>query len=270
MPPIEALLSADRLEGALAVILVWILLTSIDHLFQRILDKKVFSTIYSRAVKKAKSAWTRHKNISSQFEFTAYVQPELTVSEARKKLDEILRYIEAQSRNDIRIEDRRWDKNEKDVAITIQYQDEKEPYCLNFVFVPDSAELGADGVNNIDETPISSIGISIEFQFAFARLRNSIINLGAFAGFVQGGLKDIFPVKNITKARFVVSSLDNDLTLDEWIQKEQFDVSLLLESDDGKRSVEFFGDRAVVTSPHERIDDETVEYIRATLLNYYL
>lgn len=117
---------------------------------------------------------------------------------------------------------------------------------------------------------IGSIGISITFRFEFGKLRNSIIDLILFAPFLRAAAESTLPVKSITDGRFVVSPIDNDLTLDDWIKQDKFDVSLLLNSEDGRSSVEFYSDKAVITSPHTDVDDKTVEYIRATLLNYYL
>ena len=74
----------------------------------------------------------------------------------------------------------------------------------------------------------------------------------------------------MTDGRFVVSPIESKLTLDDWIKKEQFDVSLLLESEDRRNSVEFYSGRAVISSPHTDVDDKAVGYIRATPLNYYL
>jgi hypothetical protein len=91
-----------------------------------------------------------------------------------------------------------------------------------------------------------------------------------FSRFLREAAQDLLQVRSVTDGRFVVSPINNNLTLDDWIKKDQFDVSLLLESEDGRSSVEFYSDRAVISSPHTDVDDMTVEYIRATLLNYYL
>jgi len=79
----------------------------------------------------------------------------------------------------------------------------------------------------------------------------------------------VYPVREVTTGQFVVQPVDHNLTLDEWVGKERFDVSLLLESDDGNRSVTFFGDRAEMSTPTKRVDRKSAEYIRELLLNYY-
>ncbi|OAQ52197.1 hypothetical protein HTG_11290 [Natrinema mahii] len=72
-------------------------------------------------------------------------------------------------------------------------------------------------------------------------------------------------------AQFIIHPVDSNLTLDEWIRREEFDVSLLLASKgQAKTEVEFFPDHAEIHPPYLEIDEEVIRYIRLMIINYYL
>ncbi len=265
MAPIEELLTVQHAQGAIAIIGVWIFFKLLDHLLERVIDQKIFSTAYEMTQKKLKAVLTRKENITSVLEFSVYLYPELTLHQARLQIDTLVRTLEQESNGEIEVEDVRWNSSKTDVDLSIVYSDNTKPHTINLNF---SAE---EDLRRPGESPsLSSIGVSISFQFPFHNLRGAIITLSACTQFLHDAMKAVYPVKSITNGRFVLYPLKNDLTLDDWIQKEQFDVSLLLQSQNKNRSVRFFSDRAEIQSPHTQIDEETVEYIRATLLNYYL
>lgn len=265
MAPIEELLTVQHVQGAIALIGAWIFFKLVDYLLERIVDQKIFSMAYEMARKKLKAILTRKENITSDLEFSIYLYPELTLPEARQQLDTLVCTLEQESNGEIEVEDIRWNSSKTDVDLSIVYGDNTKPHTVNLNFSADENQRRPG-----ESPPLSSIGISISFQFPFHNLRGAIITLSVCTQFLHDAIKAVYPVKSITNGRFVVYPLENDLTLDDWIQKEQFDVSLLLQSQDQKRSVRFFSDRAEIQSPHTKIDDDTVEYIRATLLNYYL
>lgn len=242
----------------------------IDSILDRFFGKKIFSPAYDQIVKKAKALRTRHDNISSEFQFSIYLEGDMTVGEAVKHLDDLNSSILRKS-NDLSIQsDPKWSKSETECDVEYYFKDNKSPYRVTWNFVGDSDALSRGDVDRPKNAPISSIGVTINFQFAFGDLDNEIIDLVAVSRFMQKGVEDVFDVNSVTNGKFIVSPIDGDLTMDEWVHNEQFDVSLLLKSDDSQRSVKFHGDSAEIISPTTEIDNETVDYIRATLLNYYL
>jgi len=265
MAPIEELLTVQHAQGAIAIIGVWIFFKLLDHLLEQIIHQKIFTTAYETTRKKLKAILTRKKNITSDLEFSIYLYPELTLPEARQHLDNLIRMLEQESNGEIDVEEVRWNSSKTDVDLSIVYSGSTNPHMVNLNFSAEESQRSPG-----ENPPVSSIGVSISFQFPFHNLRGAIITLSACTQFIHDAMKSTYPVKSITNGRFVVYPLENDLTLDDWIQKEQFDVSLLLQSQNEKRSVRFFNDRAEIESPHTQIDEETVDYIRATLLNYYL
>lgn len=266
MAPIQEIITAHRLEGALAIFALWLFFRAVDHALQWFFNEKIFAKIWSKVKKTAKAKWTQREHIKADLEFSADVkrQSEINVESAKERTENLLKLLEQECNGEFeKAED--WEKSETEQRIRISSVQTDEPYTVDLHFIPDPTDSGTLNA------PLSSVGVHIEFEFAFEDLRAAIIDLTSFANFLKNALKQTYPVVQMSNSRFVVSPIDNDLTLDGWIQNQQFDVSLLLQSPENeRRSVRFYGDRAEITSPHENVDDATVEYIRATLLNYYL
>ena len=241
-----------------------------DSMLDRFFGRRFFSPIYGKLVKKAKAIQTRHNNISSEFQFSIYLRDGVTVGEAISRFDDLNSVILRESNDLSTRSDVKWAKSKTECEIEYEFKDNANYYRVNWNLVSDSSALQHGDVNNPKDAPLSSIGVTIHFQFAFRDLNSEIIDLVAISRFIQKGVESIFEVDSVTNGKFIVSPLDGDLTMDDWVHDEQFDVSLLLKSDDSQRSVKFHGDRAEIISPTTEIDNETVDYIRATLLNYYL
>lgn len=264
MAPIYEIITASHLEGALAIFVLWLFFKTIDRALLWFFNEKILSKILSKITKKAKALWTKRDHIKADFEFSADLNREITVQEGTEKTDQLLQILQHECNGKFE-KTENWEKSEMEQRIRISPTKQDEPYIVDFNFIPDPTDP-----KTLD-APLSSIGVHIEFEFAFGDLRGAIINLTSFANFLKKALRQTYPVVHMSNSRFVVSPIDNNLTLDDWIHKQQLDVSLLLQSPENeRRSVRFYGDRAEITSPHENVDDATVEYIRATLLNYYL
>lgn len=265
MPIVDLIISSQRLEGAIAVLAVWIALKLIDRIIWRLFNEKLFTKAYKKAKRKGKAIWTRKEHIKADFEFSVDIRPDITVREAKAQVEDLHQAIRYISNGEFNVVET-WEKSDTEVRSKICPSGKSDTYTVDFQFVPDPTS------ENVLDAPVTSAGIKIEFDFAFAHLKGAIIDLTSFSSFLQKALEQTYPTIRISDTRFVVAPINsNNLTLDDWIQKQQFDVSLLLRSPDNeRRSVRFSADRAEITSPHENVDDETVEHIRATLLNYYL
>ncbi|QCS41107.1 hypothetical protein [Natrinema versiforme] len=268
MPLLESLLSADHIQGALVVLIIPVVTTTVDYILQSLFEKKAFEPIWSGVKRKCKSWRTKRNKITADYEFSIYLDTDLPADAPRETAATILNSVDERSDGDFQIVEQKWSDDGNEMDVKVRYKDEKDPYELTLNFIPGGSE-GSPFDTEYDSS-IGSIGVNITFRFEFGKLRNSIIDLMLFARFLRNSVTDKLEVRSVTDGRFIVSPIENDLTLDEWIKKEQFDVSLLLESEDGRSAVEFHRDKAIISSPHTDVDDATVEYIRATLLNYYL
>lgn len=236
----------------------------------RLVNRRVFDRLWKKVSKKVKALWTQYKKIKADFEFTAYTQSDLTISEAEDKIKTAVEDCEQISKGNIRIvRDPEVRDSDQKVEAKAEYLDH-DPFVVTFDIVPDSASITNDEVQGTNEAKLASIGINVRFEFAFNELKGVLMDLNNFADFLRTEIEEEFKVRSFTNSQLTVGSLENDLTLDDWIEEQRFEVSLLLKTDRGERSVEFYGDKAVVTSPYAQVDDTTADYIRATLLNYYL
>ena len=269
MYPPEILLFTPQLEGAIYVLLIPVVTTTIDYILQALFEKKIFEPIWSGAKHRFKAWQTKRNKITADYEYSIYLSSNLPVNSLRNVTTDILDAVNHRSNDDFDVIKKKWSDDDRELDVEVTYKDKIDPYKLTLNFVPDSGGMSNQSLDAEYEPSIRSIGVNITFQFEFGKLRNSIIDLMLFARFLRDSITDLLSTRSITDGRFIVS-VDNDLTLDEWIKKEQFDVSLLLESEGGRSAVEFHSDKAIISSPHTDIDDKTVEYIRATLLNYYL
>jgi len=254
----------------IAVLLVPAAATLFDWILRNLFDRKVFEPIWSGAKRRYKSWRTKHNKITADYEFSIYLDSNLPEDAPREVTDDLLESVRSKSSGDFEIREEKWSNDDHEVDVTVLYKNRADPFELTLNFVPDPDRMNVQSSDTGFNPSIGSIGVSTTFRFEFGNLRSSIIDLMLFARFFREAAKELLSVRSMTDGRFVVSPIESDLTLDDWIKKEQFDVSLLLESEDRRNSVEFYSDRAVISSPHTDVDDKTVEYIRATLLNYYL
>jgi hypothetical protein len=270
MSQIPLLSLPPELEGAISVILIPIVTTLIDKVVHSLYDRKVFQPIWDGLKKRYKAWRTKRNKISADYEFSIYLDDKPASEQIQEIVDSIFQRVDAESEGDFELVEKKWSADGDEIDAKIRYKGQGEPYELTLNFIPDQGGLETGPSVTEFGSTIGSIGINITFRFEFGKLRNSIIDLMLFARFLRDSANAVLSTRSATDGRFVVSPIENDLTLDDWIRKEQFDVSLLLESEDGRSSVEFYSDKAVISSPHTDVDNETVEYIRATLLNYYL
>jgi hypothetical protein len=263
LPPLDLL---SRIS--LGLILLYIGKIIVDEILAKTINDRLIHEAAARVKKAAKAKYTRFKPIKASFRFSVDIEEDITVSALAERLEDAFRSCEEISEETVEITDITKAGSKKiDASVVFSNND---PFNLCVEMVQDNSSLRSADVDSISEAKVSSVGITIDFTFPFHDLKGVLIDLGTFIGFLQRSLANEFEVNNFTKSTIVVEALDNGLTLDDWIEKERFDVSLLLQSEESDRSVRFYGDRAEITSPYTEIDDRTAEYVRATLLNYYL
>jgi hypothetical protein len=270
MAPVEAVLGAERLQGAIIAVSVYLFLKALDYTLQSLFDRAIFSSVVKYAKKKIKIFITRHKPIRATHEFSIYVSDDASMNEAEPLMRSAISHLPDMSRGSIEVEEIYELSDTGAVKCNVQFQDKPKPFEITLTAVPDRDSITAGNADSMGENRISSIGVELEFQFPFERLRSTIIDLTAFVDFLKDALGEEFSITKVSESQFTVAPVEQGFTIDDWVQEKKFDVSLLLDSPDSRRRVRFQGDSAVIKSPYDKVDDETVEYIRATLLNYYL
>lgn len=269
MALIDMIFTSNTALGILLGILFWGTAKAIDKILERFIHQKLFSRIWYWGKKRWKILLTRYKPIRTTFRFSYGIDDEIGMNTVRDRIEPVLKNVERFSEQRVEFEDLRTDESGQVVSIDAYYSERENPYEIEFELVPDPSSIRDGDARFSDEANVDSIGISVDFDFSFHSLESAFINVSAFVRFLEKAVGEEFAGRS-SAGQIVISPVDTDLSLDEWIEKRQFDVSVLLESEESKTAVEFFGDRAVIDSPYLEIDSDTTDYVRATLLNYYL
>ncbi len=240
----------------------------VNAVFARFVGDRIIDRWISQGKKKVKAYQTRYKKIKADLEFSVYVNTDSTVNEATELIEAAIQNSVYRCKGGAEVEEPHW-LDETTAIATIDYLN-SDPFEITFDLVQNNRSFTDQNVNSVADAQLESIGVNIRFEFDFRNLKGVLMDVGTFAQFLRESLKSEFNVRNVTESRFKVGTLENDLTLDDWIQEQRFETSLLLKDERGERSIEFRGDEAVITAPYPEVDDQTAEYIRLTLLNYYL
>lgn len=261
----QSILEASSLEALGVILLVWLGGRLIDKILGRLLDKKIFASIVQGVVKKWKAFQTRFDPLEATYELSFSPRRDVSMVNAPDLVDRIFEACEEASRGKVEFGKVQWDRSKEEANVSADFEKEDYEYDVDLSLATDPDSLREPG----DDERVGHITFKINFSFEFHALDASMHNMRSFISFLQKGSKQASD-GTFSKGRFIIQPVKNDLTLDEWIEREQFDVSLLLATEDKETQVEFFHDKAIVQPPYNEIDGETVRYIRATLLNYYL
>jgi hypothetical protein len=96
-----------------------------------------------------------------------------------------------------------------------------------------------------------------------------LFSLNTLTNFLSEQLKESLQYVRFSKGLFTISPVNVDLTMDNWIKEKQFEVSLNLKAKENI-AVNLYPKRAEITFPTLQIDENVYEYLKATILNYYL
>lgn len=268
MPMINQILSAETLIGAGLVIALWIIGKGLDYLFEWALDRKIIAPIVDGAKWRIRALWTRANPIESGFEVSYTPRDDLTRREARSVVEDVFENVEESSHDRLSVDGVAWDGDTGKSQVT--HIDGHYPYEVKVSLPPSSDDMRENpGVDSL-ERKISKIHVRIWFKFPFHAMDDVLSNLGTFASFLERSFKQTIR-GTISDGQFIIDPVEGNLTLDEWIEQEGFEISVLLASEGkSKTEVEFFPDHAEVHPPYLEIDSETRRYIRLMILNYYL
>lgn len=259
---IIALFKNISAAGVATVIFVAIIRVVIARLF----DKKIFSRIASYFYTKYKIYKTRFDSIELRFEFTFEPSEDISKSRVQSELESVFNNLERESEGRFGV-GRLTKGDESDLQVDINFLDAR--YRVNITLSEDTRAIKNEGLTP-EEVPVNSIGFSILFEFPFQQLDNAMNDAGTLSTQLKQTIISEISGTAIEDGKIILKPIGDGLTLDKWIQEQQFDVSLLLTSEGESTSVEFHEDKAVIRTPYLNIDSEAREYLRATLLNYYL
>lgn len=264
------MISTDVLLGIAIVVGLWFGKRIVDAIAARLVNEKIIESVVQRILRRVKIIRTRANPVSATFSLSFTPEQDLTVSDATDKLETGFQRAEKASSSKISVVSQHWDEFDRDGKVEIHYSDDTEVFNIDVDIVQDTDSIRqADSINPAN-IQVGSIGLDIEFRFPFHLLEDTLFNLGSLVNYLEDGFNSEI-LGSFSDGRLVISPVDDGLTIDDWIEEEQFDISLLLATEGEDRTeVEFFPDRAVVRSNKREIDAQTVRYTKELLLNYYL
>lgn len=264
------MISTDILLGMAVVVVLWFGTKIADAIAVRLVNEKIIGRIVQKIIRRIKIIRTRGDPVSATFSLSFTPEQDLTVSDATNKLETGFQRAEQASSGKISIESQHWDESDRDGKVEIHYSDATEAFNIDVDIVQDPDSIRqADSINPAN-IQVGSVGLDIKFRFPFHLLEDTLFNLGSLMNYLEDGFNSEIR-GSFSNGSLVISPIDDGLTINDWIEEEQFDISLLLTTEGEDRTeVEFFPDRAVVKSNKREIDAQTVRYTKELLLNYYL
>jgi len=194
----------------------------------------------------------------------------VTVNEGKNLVEQSLNLCQKKSKQRILSEEVSWGDSSNIGNVEIRHVDSSKGFQFAIHLVEDTADLEKRPGTAPENRFISKISFEIEFNFAYRELSDTIANLGTVISFLAESLDEVIG-GTTSRGQFVIRPMEGGLTLDEWIEEEGFDVSMLLaDNDSQKTQVEFFSDRAEVRPPYLKMDSEIRRYLNILILDYYL
>ena len=124
--------------------------------------------------------------------------------------------------------------------------------------------------NNTKVSEISeSVAFSIEVDFPFKFIEQMLFSLNTLTNFLSEQLKETLTYAKFTKGLFTIAPIKADFTMDNWIKDKQFEISLNLKAKENI-AVNLYPKKAEIIFPTLQIDENVYEYLKETILNYYL
>jgi hypothetical protein len=256
--------------GALTFLATYIFLKIIDMILEHFLNKTLFARIWNYLAKSVKIFLTRLKPIKICFSFRTQIEP----SDLTKVKEKVAQFINAVSeKHEGRIEFSPLTWNEAgDMASTKVAFNQREfrlDIYISFEYRDFDPEKEIKFEKKETNTVSDSIAFSIETNFPFNALDKMLLSLNSLTNFLKDELNEIFSDIRFSKGMFTIAPMKGDFTMDHWIKEKQFEVSLLLKAQE-KVLLNLYPKRAEIIFPTLQIDEKVLEYLKATLLSYYL
>jgi len=258
--------------GACTFVLLTIIIPkAVDAILGHFLNEKVFSRIWTWMTKTFKKFLTRLEPIKTCFQFRIRFEPR-ELSEVKTKVRQLIEDISKKRGEQIKFSPLTWNEADDigstkalynrrefgmDIYTSIEYRD--------FDPEQDILKVSKKTFSSFSD----SIAFSIEADFPFQELDQMLLSLSALTSFIKEELNEKLPIIEFSKGMFTLSPLKGDFTVDHWIKEKKFDVSLLLKARE-RILVNLYPKKAELIFPTLQIDEKVSEYLRGTLLNYYL
>jgi hypothetical protein len=257
--------------GALATLGTLILLKIVDVILEHWINKTFFGRIWTWISKVFKKFITRFKPIRTCFQFRTQFEP-TEPSEVKENIIQLIDSLSGKYKDQMEVSPLTWNDSDNIGSVRVRYNEREYRIDVHISteyqdFDPEQELLKSprQKVSSISD----SIAFSIEVDFPFHTLDQMLLGLGALTNFIRQEVKENILVVQFSRGMFTISPIKGDFTVDHWIKEKKFDVSLLLKAQE-KILVNLYPKKAEIVFPTLQIDDKVSEYLKGTLLNYYL
>jgi len=256
--------------GALGAIGAIVFLKIIDIILEHFLDKTLFCRIWTAITKSIKKFRTRLNPIMIRFQFRIKLEP----SEPMKVKEKLIKLVESLSekrKGQIAFSLLTWTDTDRMGSVNATFNKRKFRIDMHMSseyrdYEPEKELFKAtEEVFEISD----SVAFSIEVDFPFKSIEPMLLSLASLTNFISEQLKEMLPVVTFSKGLFTIAPIKADFTMNHWIKEKQFDVSLLLKARENVL-VNLYPKKAEIVFPTLQIDEKVSEYLKATILNYYL
>jgi hypothetical protein len=256
--------------GALALLGTLVFFKIIDLILDYFLNKTLFGRMWNYLAKSLKMFMTRLRPIKICFQFRVQVERS-DVTNLKERVGHIIESLSDKLKGRIEFSTITWNDTDNQGSVKIFYN--KREFGMEVDISTEYQELDVDQMIPSKKEKVlvfsDSLAFSIETNFPFNALDQMLLSLGGLTNSFKDELNDIFPEIRYSKGMFTIAPVKGDLTMDQWIKEKQFEVSLLLKAQD-RFLVNLYPKKAEIIFPTVQIDDKVSEYLKATLLNYYL
>jgi len=257
--------------GVLTVLGTLVLLKIIDIILEQLLNKTIFTRIWTLLSKNLKKFLTRFKPIKTYFQFRVQFEP-CEINTIKESIVRLFSSISEKYPELVGFSSIMWDDDNIACSVNVNYNERefRMNICIDTEyhdFDPEEELLRPYKKGTFVFS--DSVAFSIEVVFPFHMLDQTLLALSAFTSLLKEGLTEHFSITKFSKGMFTIAPIKGDFTIDHWVKEKQFDVSLLLKARE-KVLVNLYPEKAEIIFPTLQIDDKASEYLKGTLLNYYL
>jgi hypothetical protein len=258
----------SALIGVLGTIGAYFLARIIDLILGHFFNKSFFGRIWRTIVKSIKKFQTRWHPITTCFNFRARFESS-ELKKVKEDLAFVLEELSEKHKGKINFSPLKWTEDDKVGSVNATFN-EREYRIDMQIDTEFKEELESELSDNIKVSEVSeSVAFSIEVNFPFKFIEQMLFSLNTLTNFLSEQLKENFAYVRFTKGLFTIAPIKADLTMDSWIEEKQFEVSLNLKAKENI-AVNLYPKKAEIVFPTLQIDENVYEYLKATILNYYL
>jgi hypothetical protein len=252
--------------GALVTVGAYILARVVDLVLKRIFNASLFAKLWESIVKSIKTFSTRWHPIKMQFHFRVMLKP----SEPEKTRDliaNIIANLSGKYKGQVVFSPLLWSSDRTECSLNALYNNTEYTVNLSLSSEYRDGETESEPVEVMEVS--DSITISIEASFPFRSLETTLFNLNSIIDLMDEQLKHSSFWKKSSNGLITLAPTKADFTIADWVKEKKFAVSVNLKAKENI-IINLYPSKAEIALPSLLIDGKIYEYLKATILEYYL